>query len=376
MIIRFFFGIILFVFFSNSLLAETYIREYTYNALQADSKSSSRITAVDHVRTLLFEKIGSHIQQIIKISEDGSANSYARVDVEAVIADLTKINILEEKWDGETYYLKAEIEADTQRVLDALKEYKENNSEESRQQIIALKANEKALQKSRVKITRLRRDLEFQKTSSQNKKLLAEYIVELEKLSTEDMFAKGFEHNQHTEYNEAIYWYRKAAKKGNVVAQTLLGMLYMNGQGVDQDFSMAINWFRKSAEKNEAIAQYYLGMMYLKGEGIEQNDSIAADWLHKSAEQDNALAQYHLGQMYFSGKGVEQKYFMAVHWFQKAAEQREVSAQFQLGNMYAQGKGVTQNDDEARYWYHKAAEQGLSEAQQMVKKMDRGTILN
>ena len=46
MIIRISPWVLMLAFFSNSLLAETYTREYTYNALQEDSKLTSRIINV------------------------------------------------------------------------------------------------------------------------------------------------------------------------------------------------------------------------------------------------------------------------------------------------------------------------------------------
>lgn len=376
MIVRIFISALMFAFFSNNLLAETYTREYTYNALQADNKITSRIIAVDQIRTFLLQKIGSHIQQTIKITEYGSVDSYAKKEVEAVTANLTKVNILEEKWDEVSYYIKAEIESDTQPVLDALEEYKNDHSEKSNQLIKALKLNERALQKSREKIARLKRELEFSKTGSQNIKIVTAYKAEINKLATEVIFAEGFKHHQQGEYAEAINKYRKIVKQGNAVAQQLLGSLYMKGQGVEQDFTRAVYWFQKAADQDEAIAQYYLGILYIKGNGIGQDISRAVYWLHKSAEQGDALAQYQLGNMYLSGKGVEQKYFMAVHWLRKAAEQREAMAQYSLGMMYAQGKGVAQNDAEAIYWYRKAAEQDLNEAKQLINEIEKSAILN
>ena len=368
--LRIFIGFILFIFLCSSALAETYVREYTYKALDIDNRETSRTIAVDHIRTLLFKKIGGHIEQIIKVSEDDSSNSFARADVDAVTADLSKINILEETWDDSSYFIKAEIEADTQLIVDTLRKYKTSHSEESRQQMVALKANEKALKKSREKISYLRKELELQKNSSRKNTLVTEYTAELETLSTEEMFATGFEHNQRAEYKEAVDWYRKAAAKRNIVAQSLLGMLYMNGQGVEKDLTIAIGWFRKAAQQNDAIAQYYLGMMYLNGNGVARDEELAADWLHKSAEQGNALAQYQLGEMYLEGKGVDQKNYMAAHWLRKAGEQRVATAQLQLGNLYRLGKGVTKNKEEALYWYNKAAGQGLGEAREMIEKVN------
>jgi len=371
MLVRIIFTIILFACFNNSLLAEGHTREYTYNALDVDNRTTSRIIAVDQVRTLLLQKIGSHIQQTIKITEDGSADSYARKDVEAVTANLIKINIVEEKWDESSYYIKAEIEADTQHVLDALEVYKNDHSEKSRQLLKALKLNERELQKSRENIARLKRGFRFSKTGSQNTKVLTEYKTEINKLSTEEIFSEGFKHHQQGEYGEAAKKYHKAAIKGNVVAQQLLGSLYMNGLGVEQDITKAIYWFQKAADQDEAIAQYYLGILYLKGDGVEPDTSKAVHWLHKSAEQGDSLAQYQLGYMYLNGKGVEKKYFMATHWFRKAAEQREAIAQYYLGMMYAHGEGVAKNDVESIYWYRKAADQGFNEAIKIIKNISK-----
>ena len=47
---------------------------------------------------------------------------------------------------------------------------------------------------------------------------------------------------------EAVAWYRIAAKQGNAVAQCNLGVAYDNGQGVKQDHKEAVTWYRKAAE--------------------------------------------------------------------------------------------------------------------------------
>lgn len=371
MMIRILSNILLFILFSNNVLAGTYSREYTYNALPVDDKFTSRIIAVDQVRTLLLEKIGSHIQQTINISEDNSANTYARKEVEAVTASLTKIDFLEEKWDESSFYIKAKIGSNTQPVLDALKKYKNDHSEKTQQLLKALKLNEREFHNTREKIARLKRELELSKNNSISEKALTEYKTELNKLATEEIFIEGFKYHQKGYFAEALKKYQIIATQGNPVAQQLVGSLYMNGQGVEKDLTKAIYWFQKAVEQDEAIAQYCLGIMYLKGDGVEQDLSKAAHWLHKSAEQGDALAQYQLGSMYLKGTGVEQKYFMAAYWFRKAAEQREAIAQYALGKMYAQGIGVSQNDDESFYWYRKAAEQDLKEAKMMINDLEK-----
>ena len=108
----------------SNVHAETYIREYTYSASEADSKITSRAIALDQVKSILLQEIGTHIRQTVNITKDGSGNTYASEDIEAITAGLTKVDIIEEKWDGSTYYLKAEIVTDPKRVLNALAEFK------------------------------------------------------------------------------------------------------------------------------------------------------------------------------------------------------------------------------------------------------------
>jgi TPR repeat protein len=44
------------------------------------------------------------------------------------------------------------------------------------------------------------------------------------------------------DYAEAARWYRKAAEQGNAIAQTNLGTMYFQGQGVPQDYAEAVRW--------------------------------------------------------------------------------------------------------------------------------------
>lgn len=177
---------LLFILSSNSLLAETYVREYTYKASEADSKLSSRSIALDQVKILLLQEIGTHIRQEINIAKDSLGSTYASEDVEAVTAGLTKVEIMEEKWNGVTYYLKAKIDADTKQVLDVLKEYKNANSEK-KQQLEDIKENQAALKKLREEISELLLKLETAKAQGIEDKVNTQYLEQVKKLSMADI---------------------------------------------------------------------------------------------------------------------------------------------------------------------------------------------
>jgi clan AA aspartic protease (TIGR02281 family) len=165
------------------------------------------------------------------------------------------------------------------------------------------------------------------------------------------------------DYAEALKWYRKAADQGNALAQANLGLMYHNGQGVPQDYAEALKWFRKAADQGNALAQASLGWMYHNGQGVPRDYAEALKWFRKAADQGNALAQANLGWMYHNGQGVPQDYAEALKWFRKAADQGNAVAQASLGWMYHNGQGVPQDYAEALKWYRKAADQGNALAQ-------------
>jgi len=97
-----------------------------------------------------------------------------------------------------------------------------------------------------------------------------------------------------------------AADQGQADAQFNLGGLYINGEGVSQDYTQAAAWYRKAAEQGDADAQFKLGRLYYHGHGVPQDDTQSAFWYRKAAEQGNAEAQYLLGLTYTLGDDVPQ----------------------------------------------------------------------
>ena len=191
------------------------------------------------------------------------------------------------------------------------------------------------------------------------------------------MYAQGEGVPQN--YIEAVKWYRKAAEQGNAREQSYLGYMYSNGHGVTQDDKEAVKWIRKSAEQGDALAQFNLGHIYSHGEGVSQDYTEAAKWFRLSADQGNAGAQSCLGSMYLNGEGVPKDYVQAHMWWSLAAasgyegnaEHRDkvaknmtpvqtVRAQSNLGYMYAKGQGVRQDDEAAVKWFRMSAEQGYA----------------
>lgn len=322
------------MFFSQALHAETYIREYIYKASEADSKLTSRTIALDQVKIILLQEIGTHIRQKIKISKDSSGSTYASEDIEAITAGLTTVEILDEKWDGVSYYLKAKIEADEDKVLDALNEFKNTDNQETLQYLEALKANQKILKVAREDIEKLKHQLKDAKDEKHKRLSQSNYVNEVNKLSAAELFEKGALSDKSGQYIDAAYWYHKAEEKGSVLAQNNLGAMYNYGQGVKQDYSKAVTLFRKAAKNGSDAAQYNLCLMYINGNGVSINNELAFSWCNKSAEQGFDEAQHTLGWIYEMGRGVKQDYQQAKTWYSKAADQGLARAQNDLHRLH------------------------------------------
>ena len=73
---------------------------------------------------------------------------------------------------------------------------------------------------------------------------------------------------------------RPLATKGEAWAQSNLGGMYVNGQGVLQDYAEAVKWFKLAAAQGSEMAQYNLGVMYSKGQGVPMDDVRAHMWFN------------------------------------------------------------------------------------------------
>ena len=87
------------------------------------------------------------------------------------------------------------------------------------------------------------------------------------------------------------------------------------------DYEKAYNTMISLAKTDDkdGLAQYYIGMMYLKGQGVAQDYKEASDWFRKASENRLPQAQYKLANLYTEGKGVPKDYEFAYLWYSTGA---------------------------------------------------------
>ncbi len=166
---------------------------------------------------------------------------------------------------------------------------------------------------------------------------------------------------------KAVYWWQKAADAGNSAAQFNLAICYLKGDGVEKDVEKAVYWWQKAADAGNSAAQKNLAFCYLKGDGVEKNVEKAVYWWQKAADAGDSTAQYRLAFCYLKGEGIEKDVEKAVYWWQKAADAGDSTAQYRLAFCYLKGEGIEKDVEKAVYWWQKAADAGDSDAEYMLE---------
>ena len=156
---------------------------------------------------------------------------------------------------------------------------------------------------------------------------------------------------------------KQLGEDGYVIAQRRLGLFYYHGEKcVAADKEMSIYWFEKAAMQGDAPSENQIGIMYMDGDGVEVNREAAIKWLKMAAEGGDENAAWNLGLVY-AERFEEKDYREAAYWYEIAAnEYGKTGAYNELGIIYMNDNGVGPNREKAIYWLKKAYEAGSKSA--------------
>jgi FOG: TPR repeat, SEL1 subfamily len=76
----------------------------------------------------------------------------------------------------------------------------------------------------------------------------------------------------------------KWARAGDPAAEDALGVHYLYGRGVPENWQKADAWFRKSAQAGNASGAFNLAFAYNFGEGLPRNTHKADYWWQQSSK--------------------------------------------------------------------------------------------
>lgn len=155
---------------------------------------------------------------------------------------------------------------------------------------------------------------------------------------------------------------RKAAKNGIKDANLAMACLYEFGEeetGIKQSDTLAVKNYKIAARKGSKKAQLKLAKIYKEGLlGLKESPKESFKWYLVLAEGGDTSVAFNVAFSYENGIGVEINYKEAVKWYKVAIENGSVAAMNNLAICYENGYGVDKNLETAFSLYHKAASSG------------------
>jgi len=107
-------------FFQLYSQEKIFVREYTYTAGETDSKISSRDKALEQVKTILLEELGTYVESYVnyKVNESEKiSESFFQQEIKTISAGTTETIILDENWNGYEFHIKAQIKVNPEEVV-------------------------------------------------------------------------------------------------------------------------------------------------------------------------------------------------------------------------------------------------------------------
>ena len=92
------------------------------------------------------------------------------------------------------------------------------------------------------------------------------------------------------QFDQARKFYEDAAAAGYPLSLSNLGVLYMNGEGVQRSPEVAVNLFKQGAEKGDPNAMFFYASCLEDGVGLQKDTKAAAEWFRRSAHAGNPRA--------------------------------------------------------------------------------------
>ena len=162
--------------------------------------------------------------------------------------------------------------------------------------------------------------------------------------------------NKNNLYNDEYYLLESSARMGNVMAQQTLGEIFMFGNpalNVPRDLNRAAEFFTQAASHNDARGHHNLGLMQVNGIGVNKNGTLAKENFEKAIELGLKEGHSGLGFIYLNGIGVDKNVRKAIEHYENASEAGDAEALSNLGALYME---EMKNEEKAADYFKRAAQ--------------------
>jgi len=224
---------------------KTFIKEYTYQAGDEDSKNSCRVIALREVKRLLLEELGTYLEAETEVKNF----QLTKDQIVTLTAGIVGTELIEDKWDGKAYWLKAKISANPQDVTKAISTLRKDRAKTK--ELEELRKKSDALLKENERLTK---KLKTARGAAQKKAAQA-YKQNISNLNATEWFEKGYELVISGNYIEA----EKAFSKAIALNPRLVEAHYNRGltYGNLGNHQQTIEDYNKAIELNPNYAEAY-----------------------------------------------------------------------------------------------------------------------
>jgi tetratricopeptide (TPR) repeat protein len=295
--------ILSFICLTNAVSAETktFIKEYTYQASDEDSKISSRTIALREVKRLLLVELGTYLESQTEVKNF----KLTKDQIVTLTAGIVQTELIDEKWNTGNfkYWLKAKITANPQDVIKSIDSLRKERAK--------VKELEELRKKSEELLKENKRLTKKLKTATGNAKQEAvqAYKRNIDNLSATEWIEKGYKLAESGNNTDAEKAFSKAIELNPQFAMAYYnrGKAYYNNGNTQQaikdyDKSIELNPQDTDAYNNRGIAYHNIGNTQQEVEdfnkAIELNPQDAISYYnrgiayHKRGNTQQAIKDY------------------------------------------------------------------------------------
>ena len=241
---------------------KTFVKEYSYQASDEDSKNSSRVIALREVKRLLLEELGTYLE-----SETEVKNFQLTKDrITTLTAGIVQTEIIAEKWDGHVYWLKSKITADSDKVVQSISQLRKDREKTNELEAMRKKSDELLRE-----VERLRKEMVSAKDGNRVAQKAA-YDKSIKELSAAEWIEKGHAvSDYHDDFKGALDAYSRAIE-------------------LDPTSIKAYYFRARISEKEQAMLDYH---KILSIEAKDSESHLIRAWTYKELDQrDPAFREF------------------------------------------------------------------------------------
>jgi len=377
------------------LSAFTIIQESTYQAKRIDNNETKRIRALVKIQKILMEAVGMNILYTAKSRNDSSyvkLEYFTPKEIGGIVKEGCNVEILQERDDGDSYYVKSQLSADEDKILAdfATRDF----SAEQMREIHGTYKKNKEISK---KLSRLSEEFDQADNEPEKEDLRKKYEVIVRRNSPEKWFLRKSINSKFDELEaklpylqnlnikdnfeniisfqdsvsairpekfpnvqaEIDFYEKKTVSQPQDISYLIsLGFAYLK----NDSYEKADSCFRKAVEPNIKNAEAYFGLGIIAFENGKYEDAVN--------EYENAVTIDSLNDNYFLNLGVALEYLgkndKAFDSYEKAIELNPANsrAYYNIGMLYQD----LDNREKSEYYLKKAAQLGHAKARENLQK--------